>query len=131
MCVDELSVIARHSCALLCTCQVGAHAFERQRNDWVTNPFRSKEICTKANDRPEILYMEAAGDSCSEFFFHSRLISSMSRKSFRVKIGMYWAFGTLARIFSAPPSSRSTRTMTPTTRHPALSAPSTALTTEP
>ncbi len=36
----------------------------------------------------KIIYMEAAGDSCSEVFVHSRLISSMSRKFLSVKIGM-------------------------------------------
>jgi hypothetical protein len=33
--------------------------------------------------------VEAACESCPEFFVHSRLISSMSRKSLVVKTGLY------------------------------------------
>lgn len=52
--------------------------------DWMRKPAGFEKCRAKTDDHPEVLYMEAAGDSCSEFFFHSRRISSMSKKSRRV-----------------------------------------------
>jgi hypothetical protein len=51
-------------------------------------PICLTELRATANDGPKILYVEAAADSRVEFFVHSRLISSISRKSLMVNIGL-------------------------------------------
>jgi hypothetical protein len=79
--VDELSVIAGYSFAFLRPGYVRADGFHCECDYRIVQISCSEEIRTQADNRPEIIYMEAAGDSCSEFLFHSRLISSISRKS--------------------------------------------------
>lgn len=87
--VNQFSVIGWDGFRFLRSGEVRADRLQCQRDDRVVQVSCSEEIRTQANDRPQVFYMEAAGDSCAEFLFHSRLISSISRKFSSVKIATY------------------------------------------
>lgn len=86
--VHELREICRHRLAFLRPGQTLADGLYCHHDDWVLKSTALQKIRTQLDDCPQVFYMEAACDSCAEFLFHSRLISSISKKSSSVKIGM-------------------------------------------
>lgn len=86
--VNQVAMVCGYSLTVLRQGKPLANRFNCECDDGIGKPICLKELRAKANDGPKILYVEAAADSRFEFFVHSRLISSTSRKSLIVNIGI-------------------------------------------